>query len=226
MTRLKDRSRSECLVLFSKPAEPGRVKTRLIGELTAVQAAELHAAFLADLTARLTDGRFDLRLAWAAEPNEPLPKFPIPALRQSGADLGERLYTGLEQVATSFSAVAAIGSDHPEIPLSLVHQAFDKLAMGTDAVLGPADDGGYYLIALNSSVLTREIFLDIPWSSSSVLEMTLQRCRQLSLEVELLPVGNDVDTPTDLARLSASLRRNPGLECPRTRQLLRAWGRL
>lgn len=226
MTRLKDRIRSECVVLFSKPAEPGRVKTRLIGELTAVQAAKLHAAFLADLTARLAGGKFELRLAWAVEPNEPLPKSPIRGLRQSGADLGERLLTALEQVATSFSAVAAIGSDHPEIPLSLVHQAFDKLAMGTDAVLGPADDGGYYLIALNSSVLTREIFLDIPWSSSSVLETTLERCRQLSLHVELLPVGNDVDTPTDLARLSATLRQDPGLDCPRTRQLLRAWGRL
>ena len=213
-------------MLFSKPAEPGRVKTRLIGDLTAVQAAELHDAFLQDLTERLTHGRFELRMAWAVEPSEPLPDSSIVGLRQTGVDLGERLYAGLEWVAESFSSVAAIGSDHPEIPLSLVHQAFDKLATGTDMVVGPADDGGYYLIALDRAVLTREIFLDIPWSSSSVLETTLERCRRLNLNVELLPVGNDVDTPSDLVRLGSSLRKNPDFECPRTRALLRSWDRL
>ena len=226
MTGSRAEDRSDCLLLFSKPAEPGRVKTRLIGELTAAQAAELHTAFLEDLTERLSKGRFELRMAWAVESSQPLPKSPFVGQRQIGVDLGERLYTGLERVADSFAAVAAIGSDHPEIPLSHVHQAFDKLATGADAVLGPADDGGYYLIALDRAVLTREIFLDIPWSSSSVLETTLERCRQLNLDVELLPVGSDVDTPADLRRLSSNLRRYPHLVCPRTRELLRSWGRL
>lgn len=226
MTYSNDQNRSACLLLFSKRAHPGQVKTRLIGELTAGQAAELHAAFLEDLTERLSRGRFELQLAWALASDEPLPESPIKGLRQTGTDLGERLFRGLEQIADSFQSVAAIGSDHPEIPLSLVHRAFDKLATGTDVVLGPADDGGYYLIALDRGVLRREIFLDIPWSSSSVLETTLKRCRQLDLDVELLPVGNDVDRPSDLRRLSSSLEKNPDLECPRTREVLRAWGRL
>ena len=226
MTHSTAEHRSTCLLMFTKQAHPGQVKTRLIGELTAVQAAQLHAAFLEDLTERLSQGRFELRLAWALELGEPLPESSNVGLRQVGADLGERLFAGLEQIAGTFSSVAAIGSDHPEIPLSLVHQAFDKLASGTDVVLGPADDGGYYLIGLDRRVLTPEIFRNIPWSSSGVLEATLERCRELDLDVELLPVGYDVDTPSDLVRLSTSLEMNPDLECPRTREVLRAWGRL
>lgn len=217
---------SACLLLFTKRAEPGRVKTRLIGELTAEQAAELQTAFLEDLEERMSRGRFELRLAWALEPGEPLPESSIVGLRQTGANLGERLFAGLEQTAEGFDSVAAIGSDHPEIPLSLVHQAFDKLASGTDVVLGPASDGGYYLIAVNRGTLRPEIFRDIPWSSSKVLATTLERCRELGLKVELLPAGYDVDTPADLVRLSNHLQRDSDLDCPRTREVLRTWGRL
>src|SRR5688500_5580588 len=101
-----------CLLLFTKPAVPGRVKTRLIGALTATQAAELHAAFLADLLARLRHATtFDLRLAWAVDEGEPLPPSPFPAVRQEGAGLGERLYRALAAAAHDYPLVAAVGSD-------------------------------------------------------------------------------------------------------------------
>ena len=213
-------------MLFAKPVEPGKVKTRLIGELTAAQAAALHGAFLDDLTERLRRGRFNLRLAWACESTSPLPRSAVPGFRQLGEDLGERLFNGLAEMAGSHEAVAAIGSDHPEIPLSLVHRAFDKLATGTEAVLGPVDDGGYYLIALQSGAVHWSLFEDIPWSSAEVLETTLTRCRRLNLQVDLLPAGNDVDTPSDLDRLCRRLRLDSRLDCPRTRALLRSWERL
>lgn len=219
-------ARSSCLVLFTKPARAGRVKTRLIGELTPEQAAALHRAFVEDVTRRLMHGRFELRIAWAVAEAEPLPPSPVAGMRQVGSDLGERLFAGLSQVATTHDLVAAIGSDHPEIGLSLVHRAFDKLKQGADVVLGPARDGGYYLIAAASESLRYEIFEDVPWSSSAVLETTLERCLDLGLAVELLPMGDDVDDAADLNRLAGRLRRDEDLECPRTRELLETWGRL
>jgi rSAM/selenodomain-associated transferase 1 len=213
------------LLLFTKPARAGRVKTRLIGDLTPAQAAELHAAFVDDLLDRLREGNFELRLAWALNPDEALPEGPVPGVRQSGDDLGERLYRALSEGS---GAVAALGSDHPTLPLDLVHRAFERVEAGADVVLGPAEDGGYYLIALialEGGAIPRRLFEGIDWSTERVLPQTLERCRELGLRVELLPMASDVDTPEDLRRLAARLA-DDDLGCPRTRALLAAWGRL
>ncbi|HVT58815.1 MAG TPA: TIGR04282 family arsenosugar biosynthesis glycosyltransferase [Thermoanaerobaculia bacterium] len=229
------------LLLFTKPPAAGRVKTRLIGDLTAEQAAELHAAFLDDLLARLRPGRFELVLAWALEPGEELPSGPLPALRQRGRGLGERLHGALADAAREAAVVAAVGSDHPTLDLERVHRAFAAVETGAQVVLGPAEDGGYYLIALAASAVSRRLFAGIPWSTGRVLAATLERCRELDLRVELLPAAADVDTPEDLARLATCLARegggdgaaaagNPGgasgPSCPRTRALLARWQRL
>ena len=216
---------NRCLVLFTKPAIAGRVKTRLIGELTAEQAAELHAAFLGDLVERMCDGDFDLRIAWALDPGESAPDSPVPAFRQQGADLGERLFEGLEQAAAEHELVAAIGSDHPELPVSHIHSGFDKLAAGAQVVVGPTTDGGYYLVGATRQTLNREIFSGIDWSTERVLKSTLERCDELDLAVELLPTGADVDTAGDLARLASRLAEGE-CDCPRTVRLLRAWRRI
>ncbi len=213
-----------CLVLFTKPAVPGRVKTRLIGELTAEQAASLHAAFIDDLVERLRAGRFELRIAWALEPDAPLPPAPVPALRQQGANLGERLYRGLRAVAAAGSTVAAVGGDHPDLPIEPIEEAFARVEAGEPVVLGPAEDGGYYLIALAAESLRPELFERIDWSTPAVLEQTLARCRALGHEPSLLAPWADVDRPADLVRLSAAIAAGDG--CPRTRGLLASWGRL
>ena len=117
--------------MFTKPSEPGRVKTRLIGELTAEQAAQLHAAFVADLLERLRGGTFDLRVAWALEPGETPPQdgeeSGVDAVVQQGTDLGERLYRALSGAAAEAVAVAAVGSDHPQLKRSDLDAAFDVL---------------------------------------------------------------------------------------------------
>ncbi len=206
------------LLLFTKPARAGKVKTRLIGDLTATDAARLHAAFLEDVLARLRGGDFELRIAWALDPEEELPAGPVPGVRQQGSDLGERLYRALS--GAGGGAVAAVGSDHPAIPLELVHRAFAAVEAGADVALGPAEDGGYYLIALRSGVaVSPRLFADIAWSTEQVLPATLERCRELGLRVELLPMASDVDTPDDLRRLAARLAVSD-LGCPRTRDLL------
>jgi rSAM/selenodomain-associated transferase 1 len=198
----------------------------LIGDLTAAQAAELHAAFLGDLLDRLRPGSFELRLAWALEPHEEIPGMPegpLGGVRQRGADLGERLYVALAEAAEEGATVAAVGSDHPTLPLELVHRAFEAVAAGADIALGPAEDGGYYLIAVRPGALSRRLFDGIAWSTEQVLAQTLERCRELGLEVAMLPMAADVDTPDDLRRLATRLAEGPQGSCPRTRQLLTAW---
>jgi rSAM/selenodomain-associated transferase 1 len=213
------------LLLFTKPAREGRVKTRLIGDLTAAEAAALHAAFLADLLDRLRDGELELRIAWALEPGEEIPAGPVPGLRQEGSDLGERLYRALHGAAAEAGVVAALGSDHPTLPLELVYRAFERVEAGADVVLGPAEDGGYYLIALRAGAVTPRLFAEIAWSTDQVLAATLARCRELGFVVELLPAASDVDTPDDLRRLAARMA-DGDLGCPRTRALLGSLGLL
>lgn len=210
---------SRRLLLFTKPARAGKVKTRLIGDLTPDDAARLHAAFLEDVLARLQGGDFELRIAWALDPGEDVPSGPVPGVRQQGSDLGERLYRALSEAAAAGEAVAAVGSDHPTIPLELVYRAFAAVESGADVVLGPAADGGYYLIALRSGAVSPRLFADIAWSTEQVLPATLERCRELRLTVEMLPTASDVDTPDDLRRLAVRMAGSD-LGCPRTRELL------
>jgi len=217
-------SRAACAVLFSKPVRPGRVKTRLIGELTAGEAAELHAAFLGDVLDVLRRGRFRLQVAWALDAGEEPPATAgVDSFRQRGADLGARLFHGLGRAARSAELVAAVGSDHPELTAATVEEAFRRLEAGADAVLGPADDGGYYLIGLRRTAIRRELFDGVPWSTGEVLEQTLERCRRLGLRTEILATGRDVDVADDLRRLARRLAAGGG-GCPRTRALLAAWG--
>ena len=223
-------SRRACVLLFSKPARAGRVKTRLIGELSAEQAAELHAAFLGDALAALRRGRFDYRLAWAVDPDELderlKPPRGVPAFLQEGESLGDRLFNGLRRLTDRFELVAAVGSDSPELQPETIEDAFGRLAAGAEVVLGPTRDGGYYLIALRRSALRRELFDGVAWSTESVLDDTLQRCRDLGLEVEMLPVVDDIDIADDLRQLARRLSRTGDEPAgPRqTRDLLTSWG--
>ena len=218
-----------CLVLFTKPARPGRVKTRLVGALSAAQAAALHDAFLGDLCERLAAGRsFSLWLAWALDEGESAPPAPawLTAVAQRGADLGARLFHALEGAAADHAAVAAVGSDHPQLSLGRIEEAFAALRAGADVAIGPAHDGGYYLLAVRREALSPRLFAEVPWSTGDVLACTLARCAELDLAVTLLPAEADVDTPADLAGLAAALLDPRTPSCPRTSALLRRWGML
>ncbi|MCG8456415.1 MAG: TIGR04282 family arsenosugar biosynthesis glycosyltransferase [Holophagales bacterium] len=227
------------LKLFTKPAVPGRVKTRLVGELSAEQTASLHRAFLADLACALRAGAFELSIAWAVAEGETLPDLGevtgipklgrIPGERQRGADLGERLYhalsadSGAAEAGGGARLVAAIGSDHPELEAGRAEQAFRVLEEGADAVLGPSSDGGYYLIALAPRAVDRRLFEGIPWSTDRVCRATRRRAADLGLHMALLDPGHDVDVPADLTALCRRLETGTA-SCPRTRELLREWG--
>lgn len=210
-----------CLLLFTKPAQPGKVKTRLIPTLGAERAAALHQALVDDLVARLSGGRFNLRVAWALDAEEPLPGRFDDEVRQEGEGLGERLFAALATAGRS-GPVAAIGGDHPELDAARVEEAFARLAAGAEVVLGPSADGGYYLIALAARGVVPELFRGVPWSTSEVLVVTLERCRQLGLRCELLAEGWDVDRPEDLDRLERELGAGR-LWGPVTRRLFERW---
>ena len=212
---------SRCLLVFSKPGIPGRVKTRLIGELTPDQAAALHDAFLADLISEMASGRFAMEVWWVLEEQEQPPDLPVSSRRQVGADLGARLFHALSDARERFRWLCVVGTDHPELPVSLVERAFESLSAGRDAVFGPTDDGGYYLAALAAGAVRSELFDAMPWSTSAVLSRTVEACVRLGLEVDLLPTVVDIDTAQDLEGLVQRLRADPERAGQNTIALLR-----
>jgi uncharacterized protein len=237
-----------CLLLFTKPARAGRVKTRLVGanpaerRLDAADAAALHSALLTDACGALAPGvgpELVLRVVWHLDGDENLPPLPkelaflpgVGSARQRGSDLGERLFIALADAARTHPLVAAVGSDHPLLDLATVRRAFDALAAGEgDVALGPSLDGGYYLIAVRREALSPRLFADIDWSTERVYRQTRERCEELGLSVVELPVGRDVDRGEDVVALAEEIGRREAageaVPCPRTRQVLAGWGLL
>lgn len=218
------------LLLFTKPAIPGRVKTRLAaGGVGAEAAAALHAAFLDDLVARFAAGGIELLPCWELSADEALPSWPPGGVRQEGSDLGARLHRAFrvaEERHPALRFVAAIGTDCPDLPIALVESAFGALERGADLALGPAEDGGFVLMALRPRSVLPRLFEAIPWSGPRVLETMLARAAEIGLTVELLESSRDVDTVDDLAALSARLAAaDPGL-CRATRRELARLGAL
>jgi rSAM/selenodomain-associated transferase 1 len=181
------------------------------------------------MVAELQGGRYRFEISWSLGDQEEPELEMVPSgvcfSRQVGRDLGERLLRALREAARSASWVVAVGSDHPRLRQTRVEEAIARLRQGHDVVLGPAIDGGYYLIALRANAVERRLFSGIAWSTAAVLDQTLERCREVGLEVALLAPESDVDTPADLERLIQELRASPQ-DCPRTRLLLERWGRL
>ena len=165
-------------------------------------------------------------IAWALESGDAVPPaWPLPGLRgwrQVGADLGERMFHSLARAAESFEVIGAVGTDHPSLGYEEVEQAFLLLEGPQDIVLGPALDGGYYLIAMNRQALDRRLFADIEWSSARVLKQTLARCRELQLRCHLLPPARDVDRAQDLQALEVSIEARE-LDVPKVEALLARW---
>ena len=223
--------RPDCVVLFTKPAVPGNVKTRLVGRLTAEQTAALHAAFVRDTSASLSRGNFDLVVAWALRPGRlpdtDLVPHGVSSMVQEGPDLGQRLFGALKKVGQSgYDRVAAVGSDHPGLPSQRLEEAFTRLH-DVDVVLGPVDDGGYDLIAVRTPSLTMGLFDGISWSTDTVLQETLERAAALGLSVSTLGLGFDVDTPEDLDQLIRRLQDDALRSlCPNTVNLLEKLGLL
>jgi rSAM/selenodomain-associated transferase 1 len=215
------------LGLFAKWPQPGYVKTRLAAATSEVWAAEVALAFLQDLTGRLSPVPARRVLAFAPTDAGPLfagvvrDRFTLAP--QADGDLGRRLSTFLgEQFAAGAGSVVVLGSDSPTVPLAYVEQAFAELER-SDLVLGPATDGGYYLIGCARRV--PPIFDGVAWGGPTVLAETVARLAEPSWRLALLPPWYDVDSLEDWRMLCghvAALRRaglDPGV--PHTERLCR-----
>jgi hypothetical protein len=196
------------LLTVAKRPAPGRTKTRLTPPLTPEQASALYECLLRD-TLDLMRCVPDVQPAIAFLPAEERAYFAALApdfdlVIQQGDSLGERLDHALTgALHAGYQRAVIMNSDGPTLPLACLTGAFDALANGADVVLGPADDGGYYLIGLRRPAprLLREVRMSTP----DVLADTLTIAALERLRVELLPVWYDVDDAASLTRLRAEL---------------------
>ena len=212
---------AESLILFAKPPLSGRVKTRLARSLGHEDAARLYACFLrdaADAARALSDERPNVSLVceWALERGESPHEFPLANWLpggflhrvQTGTDIGARMAAALGRCLASGKRAVLIGTDFPDLPHQILLDAFDKLERVDEptVALGPAADGGYYLVGMNRFV--PDIFTGIPWSTNEVLPRTMEKADALGVRTALLPEWRDVDDADDLEALKSRLSQD------------------
>ncbi len=198
------------LVIFAKAPIPGQVKTRLCPPLTPDEAATLHGSFVLDTLDRTKaantafKGPFERYLACSPSSTHVFFKIMeerqgVILLDQLGDDLGARMHHAFETLfSKGYPRVLIVGTDVPSLPLNHYKAALDSLE-SNDLVLGPAFDGGYYLIGLRRSA--PELFTEIPWSTERVFERTKEKAVTLGLKTGFIPSWRDVDTIDDLQAL-------------------------
>ena len=209
-------------LVVAKAPVPGRAKTRLAAAIGPDRAAALGRAMLLDtldgcrrevpVVGVLCATGDDVELlAELAGPGAPV-------VVQEGTGLGDALRTGVRHALAHGDLALLVSSDIPGVPPGALRRAVESLAGGVDVVLGPCHDGGYWLLGLREQ--HPGLFDGIPWSTATVLEATLARCRELSLEVRVLEHWRDVDTMDDVAALAYRIETLPG------RRTAEALGRL
>ena len=190
--------------IFVKEPLPGQVKTRLSPPLTGNEAAAFYRVAQKETIHRLTTGPWAVTLVFAGARAYFQERFPqLPLLAQGEGDLGQRLQSAFSVLQKSEIPTVMIGSDSPDLPLSLVEAAFAALTE-VDAVVAPAADGGYVLIGGRRSL--PQLFAGIPWSSAEVLACTRRRAVESGLSWRELPAWEDVDNFSSLRSL---LKRSP-----------------
>lgn len=213
------------LVIMARYPHKGTVKTRLarcIGDETTVR---LYQAFLIDLAHRFAGNEFSVHWAYTPTNNDfkryltelvPDVTQPWQCFPQEGEDFSARLLHAFRMTCPQpFRQTVLIASDSPHVSLATIQQAQQALDEA-DVVLGPAEDGGYYLIAMREP---HDVFTGIPMSTEVVLEMTLAKAREQGLTTQLLPPLFDVDEVTDLVHLATLLQQEQAL-APATAILL------
>ena len=219
------------LAVMTKAPRAGQVKTRLTPPLTPEEAARLNVCFLRDISAAIIKAGHNARGIGCYTPvgSEEGYRDILPAefqlIAQRKGDFGQRLAGAIEDLlAVGFGSVCLINSDSPTAPAAVFAEATRLLSSPNErVVLGPSDDGGYYLIGMKK--LQPRLFERIDWSSDRVLSQTLERAAEIGLDVRLLPACYDVDDRTTLHRLCDDLLgpndyRGPEI-APATREFLR-----
>ncbi len=215
---------TRALIVVAKRPAVGQTKTRLTPPLTPDQAVALYTCMLLDTLDLMTQVDARHVLAYAPDDAEPYfqaiapPQFSFHP--QVGQTLGERLHHILSHcLANGCRQAVVMDSDSPTLPADLLRAAFARLDdPAVDVVLGPCDDGGYYLIGLKQP---HAALFDVVMSTPHVLADTVAAAERAGLRVALLPVWYDVDTAQEVRRLRADLASRPGADAPRTRAWLK-----
>lgn len=187
--------RKENLLVFQRNAVLGKVKTRLAAELGEHRALEIYRYLVEHTHRAVSLAKLPVGLFVDEELLGEAPPLVQWMCLQQGKDLGEKMANAFQKSAElGAERMVLIGTDCPTLQHHHLLQAFDALT-NSDVVLGPATDGGYYLIGVKH--LHPKLFEDIIWSTSTVLSETLKRAESVGLSVCLLPVLDDVDTAAD-----------------------------
>lgn len=212
----------KALIIFAKRPVAGKVKTRLIPALSAKEAAALYNCMLTDTIAKTESLKEVDRFLFITGGTESSAFFHelfpgMPIFQQAGNDLGERMEAAFAAVfSMGYQAAAIIGTDSPDLPLQFIEETYGILEKHqAEAVFGPSEDGGYYLLAMRR--LHSVFFTGIHWSTGRVLHQSLENAEKVGLRVVQLPHWYDVDTIEDLAR--PELRNNNNC-APLTRQYI------
>ncbi len=193
------------LLIFAKAPIPGQVKTRLIPFLGASGAAALHEQLARQTLATAVNARLCPVQLWCwPDPNHAFFKdcrerYCADLYSQSGSGLGARMAHACEQTLRQAPYVIIIGTDCPGLSREDLSTACTALAQGHDAVIGPAEDGGYILLGLRT--FAPILFDNMPWGSADVLDATRACFKQLRWRWRELPLQWDVDRPEDVERL-------------------------
>ncbi len=188
------------LIIFARVPEAGRVKTRLAAGIGDAAALDAYVVMANHVIGRVRQpATFSVEVAYAPADGERAMQgwlgTSVALHPQASGDLGARMAAAIDRaIRGGADRVVIIGTDCPDISASVVEEAFANLA-SSDLVLGPASDGGYYLIGMSS--LHAALFEDVPWSSPETLRVTLDRGRTLGLTVHLLAERRDIDTVDD-----------------------------
>jgi rSAM/selenodomain-associated transferase 1 len=217
------------LVVMARAPQAGRVKTRLQPALTPYECAGLYAAFLGDtIDLAISIEEFIPFLAYMPVESKLVFERLIPAgmqiMPQVGGDLGQVMDMLMRRLmAQKYTPVIIIGSDIPALQPGTLRRALTALAHA-DVCLGPASDGGYYLVGARRPVPA--LFQNIPWSTPDVLKATQESARRAGLSTTLLEELSDVDTKEALSLLEEKIRKlrsEPGARIPlRTEAWLKA----
>jgi rSAM/selenodomain-associated transferase 1 len=206
------------LIVFAKFPVPGQVKKKIGTVIGMENSAKLCEAFINDLIAEHSERDYDIYLSFIGHEHKEQyrTKFPHAILYvQKGVNMSERVQCSFEDLLDDYEKLALIGSDVPDLSTETVIKAFNALD-SYDVVLGPVDDGGYYIVAMKEP---HDVFKGMPWGKDTLLEAQIKVLKERKLTFVLLDKLNDVDTIEELKAFKKIVKRE---EAPRTYDVIQS----